>query len=68
VRDVFRELVAKGIRTGVLRAGVQELGVLALMGMLREVCLADFDTPHPSPARERVAQLLSLFVEGAGAQ
>ncbi|MEY4581354.1 MAG: hypothetical protein RL701_6057 [Pseudomonadota bacterium] len=66
MRDVFRELVARGIRSGVLRENVQELGAMLLMGMMREIIMNDVESQHPSSPQERVAEVLSMFVNGAG--
>jgi hypothetical protein len=66
MRDVFRELVARGIRSGVLRENVLELGTMLLMGMMREVIMNDVESQHPSSPQERVAEVLSMFVNGAG--
>ena len=66
VRAVFQELVNRGIRAGVLRASVKELGPVLLIGMVREVIMLDVESEHPSTPRERVADVLSMFIEGAG--
>ncbi|MET0386706.1 MAG: helix-turn-helix domain-containing protein, partial [Polyangiales bacterium] len=41
VREVFQELVSRGVRGGVLRPDVLELGPTLLMGMMREVIMSD---------------------------
>ena len=66
IRDFYREVVAQGIREGVLRQDVRELGPAMLMGMMREVILMDVESEPTGAASERVSALLSLFVEGAG--
>jgi len=68
LRDVFSQLVGRGIQDGALRPELRELGPLLLMGMLREIILLDIESPHPSAAHERVADVLTLFIEGAGAR
>jgi hypothetical protein len=66
IRGVFQELVNRGIRAGTLRASAKELGPVLLTGMMREVILLDVEAEHPSTPRERVAEVLSVFIEGAG--
>jgi AcrR family transcriptional regulator len=66
VRELFRELVARGVEKQELRAEVRELGAAMLMGMMRELILLDVETESTGSASERVSELLSMFVEGAG--
>jgi AcrR family transcriptional regulator len=66
IREFYREVVAHGIAEGVLRPEVRELGPAVLMGMMREVILIDVEVESTTPAPERVSELLSMFVEGAG--
>jgi len=66
MRELFRELVARGVQAGALRAEVQELAPTMLMGVMREVILLDVESQHPSSPQQRAAEVLSLFVEGAG--
>jgi TetR/AcrR family transcriptional regulator len=66
IRELYRDVVALGIAEGVLRPNVHELGPAMLMGMMREVILMDVESEPTTPASERVSELLSMFVEGAG--
>ena len=66
IRELYRDMVEQGISEGVLRPDVRELGPAMLMGMMREVILMDVESEPTAPASERVAELLSMFVEGAG--
>jgi AcrR family transcriptional regulator len=66
IRQVFQELVNRGVRTGALRPNAKELGPALLMGMMREVIMLDVESEHPSTPRERVAEVLSVFIEGTG--
>lgn len=66
IRDFFRELVARGIAEGQLRPEVRELGAAMLMGMMREMIMLDVEVEQASSAADRVAELLSMFIEGAG--
>ena len=66
IRDVYRDLVARGIAEGVLRRDVRELAPAMLMGMMREVILMDIELEPKGSASDRVSALLSIFVEGAG--
>lgn len=66
IREIYRDLVACGIAEGVVRPEVRELGPAMLMGMMREVILMDVEVEPTTAASERVSELLSIFVEGAG--
>jgi len=66
MRDVFGQLVARGVEDGVLKPEVRGLGAALLMGMMREVIMLDVEAEQPVAPRVRVADLLSLFIEGAG--
>lgn len=66
IREFYREVVALGISEGALRPEVRELGPAMLMGMMREVILMDVEVESTTAASERVSELLSMFVEGAG--
>ena len=66
IRELYRDVVALGITEGVLRPSVRELGPAMLMGMMREVILMDVESDPTTSASERVSELLSMFVEGAG--
>lgn len=66
IREFFRELVARGIAEGELRPDVRDLGAAMLMGMMREVITLDVEVEQQAPAGDRVAELLKMFVEGAG--
>lgn len=66
IREFYRELVARGIASGELRAEIRELGPAMLMGMMREVIIMDVEAESSMPAPERVAEVLAMFIEGAG--
>lgn len=66
LRDFYRELVARGVESGELRAEAREHGAAMLMGMMRELILLNVESEPAGTPRERVAELLSLFIEGAG--
>jgi AcrR family transcriptional regulator len=66
IRAQFRELVARGVEAGSLRREALELSACLLMGMMREVIMLDVETQHPSAPEERAAEVLSIFMDGAG--
>jgi len=68
MREIFAQLIARGIAEGVLREAVRELAPSLLMGVMREIILLDIEAQHPSTARERVAEVLAIFIQGAGAR
>jgi hypothetical protein len=66
IREAFRELIARGVRSGELRANAQELGAVLLAGMMRELIMSDVESEHSGTPQELVAQVLAIFIEGAG--
>lgn len=66
IRDFYRELVGRGVAAGELRPEMRELGALMLMGMMRETILTDVEAEQANTPAERVSELLSLFIDGAG--
>jgi AcrR family transcriptional regulator len=66
IRSIFRELIARGVRQRALRSDNRELLPALLMGMVREVIMLELETPQTSSPEERAAQIVSLFVDGAG--
>jgi len=66
IRELFSELVARGIAAGVLTERTQELGPLLLMGMLREVVMVDIGNESAVGPDERAKDVLAVFIEGAG--
>jgi AcrR family transcriptional regulator len=66
IRRLFRELIARGIKQRVLRAEGRELYPAMLMGMTREVIAQDLEADAAS-LEERAAQVLDVFLHGAGA-
>jgi AcrR family transcriptional regulator len=67
IRQLYRELIARGIRQNALRPEARELYPGMLMGMMKEVILQDLETQHAGPPEERAAQVLDVFIHGAGA-
>lgn len=68
LRDIFAQLVARGIEQGALRTDARALGPLLLMGTMRELILQDLEEGSPSSPEQRVSEVLRLFIEGAGAR
>jgi AcrR family transcriptional regulator len=68
IREFYRELVGRGIAAGELRPEVRDLGPAMLMGMMRELVIMDVEAESSGPAGERVSELLSMFIQGAGVQ
>jgi AcrR family transcriptional regulator len=66
LRDLFRELIGRGVKQRVLRAEGRELLPPLLMGMIRELITFDLETQHSSSSEERATQLLHIFIHGAG--
>jgi AcrR family transcriptional regulator len=67
IRRLFRELIARGIKQRVLRAEGRELYPAMLMGMTREVIAQDLEVQYAASLEERAAQVLDVFLHGAGA-
>jgi AcrR family transcriptional regulator len=67
IRQLYRELIARGIRSSALRPEGRELYPAMLMGMMREVIIQDLETQHVGPPEERALQILEVFIHGAGA-
>jgi AcrR family transcriptional regulator len=66
IQRLYRELIARGIKQRALRPEGRELYPAMLMGMMREVIIQDLETQHAGPPEERVAQVLDVFIHGAG--
>jgi AcrR family transcriptional regulator len=66
IRRLYRELIARGIKQRALRPEGRELYPAMLMGMMREVIIQDLETQHAGPPEERAAQVLDVFIHGAG--
>ena len=67
IRRLFRELIARGIKQRVLRAEGRELYPAMLMGMTRELIAQDLAAQDTSSLEDRAAQVLDVFMHGAGA-
>ena len=66
VLRLHRELIARGIRERVLRADGRELYPVMLMSMVRGALIHDMETDYAGSAEERAAQIIDLFIHGAG--
>jgi AcrR family transcriptional regulator len=66
IRRLYRELIARGMKQRALRPEGRELYPAMLMGMMREVISQDLETQHAGPPEERLAQVLDVFMHGAG--
>jgi AcrR family transcriptional regulator len=67
IRRLFRELIARGIKQRALRPEGRELYPAMLMGMIREVIAQDLEAENAGLLDERAAQVLEVFMHGAGA-
>ena len=68
IRDLFRELIQRGIDAGVLRSDARDLSAALLMGMCREVVMLDIESEHPSTPEARMGEVVSVFIDGARVQ
>jgi TetR/AcrR family transcriptional regulator len=66
IRALYRELIARGVSAGALEARDSEVYPAVLMGMLRETVFSDLETPAGGSPTERAAQIVRVFLEGAG--
>jgi AcrR family transcriptional regulator len=67
IRRLFRELIARGIKQRALRAEGRELYPAMLMGMTRELISQDLEAQFAGSLEERAAQVVEVFLHGAGA-
>jgi len=66
LRELFRELVVRGVRSGVLGQEAERLGPALLQGMMREVIMLDVETEPSVASDERAREVVAVFVNGVG--
>jgi AcrR family transcriptional regulator len=66
LRELFRELVVRGVRSGVLGQEAERLGPALLQGMMREVIMLDVETEPSVSSDERAREVVAVFVNGVG--
>jgi len=66
LRELFKELVVRGVRAGVLAQGAEQLGPALLQGMMREVIMLDVESESTLSSDERAREVVSVFIDGLG--
>jgi AcrR family transcriptional regulator len=66
VLRLHRELIARGVRERALRPEGRELYPTVLTSIMRAVLIHDLETEYAGSPEERAAQVIDLFIHGAG--
>jgi AcrR family transcriptional regulator len=66
IRKLYRELMQRGLKQGVLRKDDVDVYPAMLGGMLREVVIHDLESPSRGTPALRAAQVVKMFLQGAG--